>query len=164
MSAKVNSLNPIPVYGFHQHGDLQCNTPMSAAFCRMRSQDKLQSNYNKLHYPQQSNQEGFSNLLSGPGSGFSNIGGYLQSTIEFVRSLFRGTIEGMDNKSDCARLIKANHESHQLPSFNKSKVSPIDGNSNNKLANELYLKQCFDSEHDDQVGASSVPDTLIQNQ
>lgn len=166
MSAKVNSLNPIPVYGFHQHDDLQCNTPMSAAFCRMRSQDKLQTNYNKLHYPQQANQEGFSNLLSGTGTGtgFSNVGGYLQSIIEFVRSLFRGTIEGMDNKSDCATLIKANHELHQLPSFNKSKVSPIDGNHNNIMVNELYLKQCFDSEYDDKVGASSVPDTLIQNQ
>lgn len=160
MSSKINNLNPIPVYGYHQHEDLQCNTPMSAAYCRMRSQDKLQSKYNKLQYPNDANQEGFSNVVQGS----SNDGGYLHSIMEFVRSLFRGTVEGMDNKDDCASLIKSNHDSHQLPSFNKSKVSPIDSNYNNKMVNELYLKQCFDSEYDGKVGTSRIPDTLIQNQ
>lgn len=162
MSSKTNYLNPIPVYGYHQHGDLQCNTPMSAAFCRLRTQEQTQAKYNKLHYPVDKSTEGFT--LLNERSLNINIGGLIKPLIDFINSLFGNTTrEGMENNSDCERLIKANHDSHQLPSFSKSKVSPIDGNSNNKLVNELYLKQCFDSEYDGDVAASSIPDTLIQN-
>jgi hypothetical protein len=157
MSMKTNMLNPVPVFGYQQHGDLQCNTPMNAAFCRMRQQDALQSKYNTIHYP--STKEGFS-TINGAGTKLNEL---FNTVLNFIKSLF--TIkEGMESKSDCKELIDANHTAHQLPSFSKSKVSPIDNNHNNKLVNELYLKQCFDSEYDDNVGVSSVPDTLIQNQ
>jgi hypothetical protein len=159
---KTNSLNPIPVYGYHQHGNLQCNTPMSAAFCRMRTQEQTQAKYNKLHYPVDKSTEGFAMLRETKND--LNPLKLLNPIINYINYILGfNTREGMENNSDCQRLIKANHELHQLPSFSKSKVSPIDGNSNNKLVNELYLKQCFDSEYDGNVATSSVPDTLIQS-
>ena len=160
MSSKINNLNPIPVYGYHKHGNLQCNTPMSAANCRMRTQDSLQTQYNKIHYPTDET-EGFSNL---------NVNNKAKSLYENITDLLNyinpfKLIEGNENMNDntCAALIKAKHEQHQLPSFSKSKVSPIDSNSNTKLVNELYLKQCFDSQYDGDV-ANTSHDTLIQNQ
>lgn len=161
MSLKTNILNPVPVYGYHQHNDLQCNTPMSSAYCRIRQQDELQTKYNKIHYPTTSTKEGFSNLNTIE----TNLNYAVSGISQFIKSLFiPNSVEGIVNKSECDALIKANHGSHQLPTFRSSKVSPIDSNSNNKLANELFLKQCFDSEYDSKVTPSSQPDTLIQQQ
>lgn len=148
MTSKVNNLNPVPVYGYHQHEDLQCNSPMSAAYCRIRSQNQLQTKYNKLHYP---TSEGFQTMNTG----------FLDTIIRFVSDLVAvptRLIEGMEN--DCSSIIKSKNSQskHQLPSFGKSKVSPVDSTSNNKMVNELYLRQCFDSQYDGDVAST----TLIQ--
>lgn len=159
MSSKINNLNPVPLYGYSQHAGLNCNSPMSAAYCRTRSQDQLQSKYNNIHYVSQNkNLEGFQNI-----NVFSSS---FNKLVEFINWLFqKKVIENNANMSlsnDCYSLIHSNNDQHQLPSFGKSKVSPIDSNTNNKMVNELYLRQCFDSQYDGDVGTSVLPTTLIQ--
>lgn len=168
MSSKINNLNPISVYGYHQHGKLKCNSAMSAAYCRTRTQDAIQAKYNKLHYPtEDASAEGFNNMTVE--NTVQTIGDYFYSFLEMLNPFNKTkVIEGnttMKNSgsSECQALIKGKNNQHQIPSFKKSSVSPIDATANNKTINELYLKQCFDSQYDGDV---EVPEddenTLIQ--
>jgi hypothetical protein len=169
-SSKINKLNPVPVYGYHQFEDLQCNTPMNAAYCRMKTSNKMQSTYNKLHYPvdpnNNSHKEGFSNknipgLLDMPIKISSYINDIISYLINNIKLLFNTDAETMT--TICSSIINSKNNEHQLPQFKKSKVSPLDNNSNNILVNQLFLRQCFDSQYDnDVISGKSRENTLIQ--
>jgi hypothetical protein len=153
-SIKINNLNPVQLYGYHQHEDMQCNTPMTASYCRTRTNDSIQAKYNKIHYPTETNeQEGFQNIFNNLTQ--FNIFDYITNYISNFFNMLYKNVEGNTNMNNTI------HKS-QIPSFKKSKVSPIDNNHNNILVNELYLKQTADSQYDKEVHYSPSKDTLIQ--